>query len=378
MTDRIYLDNAATTPVAPEVLEAMNRLHAVDFANASSSHEAGAAAQKCVKESRKTLANCLACKPEEIVFTSGGSEANNLAIFGTARASRRRKIVVSAIEHPSVLEPARELAARGFELTTLPVDQQGLVDDKALANAVDDDTFLVSIIHANNEIGTVQDINRLASLVKRADRKVLFHTDAVQSFAHMDISLAGSPIDLLTLSAHKFHGPKGTGALFVRKGTKLRPLIFGGSQEAGRRAGTSNVPALAGMAMAAELMHADVEKHRALLRQITDSMTAILLQEIPDIIVNGPPQARLPGMLSVSFPGVKAQNLMHFADDAGVVVSAGAACRSTSTKPSPVMTAIGRAPSYGTLRISPSIYTTHGQAEKAARRIAAAARRLAP
>ncbi len=376
MSERIYLDNAATTRLLPAAWEAMREAAFDRFANPSSVHEAGSEVEALVEENRAALARVLGCRPSEIVFTSGGTEADNLALFGTALASRKRKLVISAIEHPAVLEAARELQRRGFDLALVPVDESGLVEPDRLLDQVDDETFLVSVIHGNNEIGTLQPLDELARAVKSRFPCCLFHTDAVQSFGHVPLSLAGSGIDLLSLSAHKLHGPKGVGALVVREGTRLRPLIYGGSQESDRRAGTLNVPGIVGMTAAARFMGEHLDSHARHLESVVGALRTRLEAELPDLRFNGHPSRRLPGLLSVSVPGVKSQNLMLFLEAEGVIVSAGAACKSTSSKQSHVLEAIGQRPDHATIRLSASFETTLDEAQAAADRLVATVRRL--
>jgi len=336
----------------------------------------GLAAQEAVRQARRTLARTLACEPAELVFTASGSEANNLALFGTAGRTRKRKLVVSAIEHPAVLEPARELRTRGFDVQVVPVDRHGLVDPDQLLARVDEETFLVSCMAANNEIGTILPVKDLARQVKRKVPDILFHTDAVQYFPARPVHLADGLIDLLTLAGHKLHGPKGTGLLYVRDRVSLRPLVFGGGQEGGRRAGTENVPGIVGLAEAVKLADKRREHHCRKVGEVADGVAHLLRQGIPDISFNGAPAARLPGLLSVNVPGVKSQNLLHFLEAEGVMVSAGAACRSESTRTSHVLQAIGRDDAAATIRISASYFNTQEEGEEAARRFIKVVARL--
>lgn len=376
MSRLIYLDNAATTRVAPEVVEAVVRHYDTDYGNPSSSHDLGIAAANAVATARKTLATLWGSRPEEVVFTGGGSEANNLAIFGAAGATRKRGLVVSAIEHPAVLEAARELVNRGFNLAIAPVDKHGIVIENELLDLVDGDTFLVSVMSANNEIGTVQPIRRLARLVKRKVPEVLFHTDAVQFFGKVEVDLADGAIDLLSIAGHKIHAPKGVGALYVRKGTHLRPLIWGGGQERGLRAGTENVPGIVGLIAAASLMCKHMDKHREAAHEVIGTIQTALAKAIPNLLVNGHPEARLPNLLSVSIPGIKSQNLVHFLEAEGVIVSAGSACHSTASKVSHVLQAIGRTGDEATLRISASMFNSVEEANAAAAIIVSVAEKL--
>jgi len=378
MGNAIYLDNAATTRVAPQVLEQIVDCYETDFGNPSSSHSFGLDAAELVGRSRRTLARLLSCRPEELVFTSGGSEANNLAIFGAAQATRKRRLVVSAIEHPAVLEAARELENRGFSVGVAPVDSFGIVDEERLLELVDDDTFLVSVMHANNEIGTVQPVERLARLVKRKGPEILFHTDAVQYFGKEKLDLADGAIDLLSIAGHKFHGPKGVGALYVRSGLRLKPLVWGGGQEGGLRAGTENVPGVVGLARAATLMCDNLEANRLKMARVIGIIADALKEAVPGIIFNGHPEHRLPNILNVSIPGLSSQNLMTFLEEEGVIVSAGSACHSTASKVSHVLRAIGQGggESMATIRVSASIFNTVEEGAEAAHSIVSVIARL--
>jgi len=367
MDDFIYLDNAATTPLAPEAAKAMAACQASIFGNPSSSHSLGVEAAAALEKSRRSLAGLLACSPDELVFTAGGTEADNLALFGAAYASRRKGLVISAIEHPAVLETADELARRGYRVRRAPVDSHGIVLVEKLLELVDDDTFLVSVMYANNEVGSLQPVRRLAKAVKKKGPGVLFHSDAVQAFGREPISLADGALDLLSISAHKLHGPRGAGALYVKKGTKLRPLVCGGGQEMGLRSGTENVVALAGFAAAAELLHRSRKDDGARIREIIAALTRIVIDNLDGIIINGHPEHRLPEILSLGTAGLKSQNLLHFLEDEGVLVSAGSACHSTRTKRSHVIEAMGVPPDYAIVRISASRYTTPQEAEEAGR-----------
>jgi len=372
----IYLDNAATTRVAPEAVRVMQRCFEEDFGNPSSSHEMGAAAARHVESARKTLADILVCRKEEILFTSGGTEADNLAIFGAAARTRKKTLVVSAIEHPAVMQAARQLAQKGYSLKVAPVDSTGRVDEGALRTLVDDDTFLVSIMAANNEIGTIQDIHRLARTVKKDRPGLLFHTDAVQFFCKEPLELADSAVDLVALAGHKVHGPKGVGALFVRNGTELAAQVWGGGQEHGLRSGTENVPGVAGLAAAAALLHGRRSRYAGQIREIIDGIRERLMRDVPDLLVNGHPEHRLAGILSASVRGVLSQNLMLHLENEGIVVSAGSACHSQSEKGSHVLRAIGLPEHYATIRISASIYNTQEEADRAGSTIARVVARL--
>lgn len=337
----IYLDHAATTPVAPEVAEAMRPYLTDYFGNPSSIHAYGRQARAALDAARDTLASALHADYSEIYFTSGGTEADNLALIGTMRAapSGRDHLIVSAIEHPAVLHSARFLATQGYSVTFLSVDAEGFVDPDALADALTDRTALVSILHGSNEIGTVQDIARLAEIAHA--RGALFHADAVQSFGALPLHARGLDCDLLSVSAHKIYGPKGVGALYVKTGVKVAPLLFGGAQERERRAGTENTTGIVGFAKAVELMLAHRAEDAARLTALRDGFIARLFAAIPDIRLNGPRRNRLPNNVNISIAGVDGAAALMSLDRAGIAASSGSACSSGSIAPSHVLQAIG-------------------------------------
>ncbi len=353
-TAAIYLDHAATTPMAPEAIEAMRPFLREDFGNPSSIHSAGGRAARALEAAReRTAALAGARSPEEIAFTSGGTESDAWAIVGRILAGEARHIVTSAVEHHAVLETV-EAARRiyGCEATVLPVDAQGLVDPDSLRRAIRDDTAVVSIMHANNETGTVQPIRELVRIAH--ERGAVFHTDAVQAAGKIPIDVEESGVDLLSLSAHKFYGPKGIGALYIRRGTRLEPLQRGGGQEGGRRAGTVNVPGAVGMGAAASLAlereAVDTPRERALV----ELLWARLSSGIPRVRRNGHPFLRLPGILNVSVEGVDGEALLMALDRLGILVSTGSACAAGSMLPSHVLRAMGTPQGYirGSLRFS--------------------------
>lgn len=337
----IYLDHAATTPVAPEVAEAMRPYLTDYFGNPSSIHAYGRQARAALDAARDTLASALHADYSEIYFTSGGTEADNLALIGTMRAapSGRDHLIVSAIEHPAVLHSARFLATQGYSVTFLSVDAEGFVAPDALADALTDRTALVSILHGSNEIGTVQDIARLAEIAHA--RGALFHADAVQSFGALPLHARGLDCDLLSVSAHKIYGPKGVGALYVKTGVKVAPLLFGGAQERERRAGTENTTGIVGFAKAVELMLAHRAEDAARLTALRDGFIARLFAAIPDIRLNGPRRNRLPNNVNISIAGVDGAAALMSLDRAGIAASSGSACSSGSIAPSHVLQAIG-------------------------------------
>ena len=352
--DRIYLDHAATTPVRPEVLEAMLPYFGERGYNASSLHAEGRAARAALDDARDTVARLLGAKRKEIVFTGSGSEADNLALIGVAqrRKDRGRHIVSTTIEHHAVLHALDALRADGFEVTLLPVTAAGEVSPAAFAAALRPDTILASVMYANNEIGTVAPVAELAGIAR--ERGVLFHTDAVQAPGYLPIEVGPLGVDLLSISAHKFYGPKGVGALYVRDGVGLEPLVRGGNQEFGRRAGTENVAGIVGMARALELALTGWEAQAADIAARRDRLEAALAAAIPGLVVNGAGATRLPNNLSIAVPGVDSEQLLVRLDLEGVAVSAGSACASGAMEISHVVEAIGLGPtlSASVLRLS--------------------------
>ena len=339
--DRIYLDYAATSPVLPEVLDAMLPFFMSCFGNPSGIHENGRETRKAVEQARREVAETLGAESREIVFTSGGSEGDNLAIEGTAFALREKgnHIITSQIEHHAVLNTCRWLEKQGFRVTYLPVDASGLVDPDSVRDAIGNDTVLVSIMTANNEIGTVEPVSEIGEICR--EKGVLFHTDAVQAIGMMNIHAAEINADLISLSAHKFHGPKGTGALYIRKGTKLESLIHGGAQERGLRAGTENVPGIVGMGKAITVAAKEREENQQRIRELRDQMIRIVLERIPGSQLNGHPEKRLANNCHFSFAGIESEALLLRLDLAGISVSGGSACTSGSMEPSHVLQAIG-------------------------------------
>jgi cysteine desulfurase len=365
---RIYLDNAATTPVRPEVVEAMVSLLGAGY-NPSSLHAEGRAARAAVDQARETIARVLGATPREIVFTGGGSEADVLAIVGTARAlaagagSRRRHVVTTAIEHHAVLHAVDVLEREGGRVTRLPVDEHGVLDPNAFAAALTPETALASVMLANNEIGTIQPVARLAAIAH--ERGVLFHTDAVQAAGWVPLDVDELGVDLLSLSAHKFHGPKGVGVLYVRRGTALEPLIVGGGQEHGLRAGTENVAGIAGFATALALADAERAEAAPRVAALRDRLEAGILATVPDARVNAAGAPRLPGHLSVAFAGAPSDALLIRLDLDGIAASAGSACAAGSLEPSHVVAALGVPEPYrtGVIRFSLSRTTTEAEVD---------------
>ena len=344
MMNRIYLDHAATTAVSPEVLREMLPFMTECFGNAASIHGTGREAHRALDRARKQVAAVLGAQPQEIYFTSGGSESDNWAVKGVAWAARGRgkHVITSAVEHHAVLNACAWLEGMGFEVTRLPVDALGRVDPDSVARALRPDTVLISVMTANNEIGTLQPIREIGEIAR--SRGVPFHTDAVQAAGHIPVNVEELQVDLLSLSAHKFHGPKGVGVLYVRRGTKLDSLIHGGAQERGLRAGTPNVPGAVGLAKALELAAASLPESADRVRALRDQLIREIRARIPDAVLNGDPERRLPGNVHFSFPGVDGEALLLRLDLAGIACSGGSACTSGAQEPSHVLAAIGQAP----------------------------------
>ncbi len=340
----IYVDHAATTPMDPRVLEAMTPFLTFHFGNPSSTYPAGNTAREAINKAKSQVAALINATPEEVHFTSGGTEADNLALKGYALANRTngRHIIVSSIEHHAVLHSAESLRKHGFEVSTLPVDGRGRVDPQDVKKALRKDTILVSIMHANNEVGTVQDISEIGHILKEA--AIIFHTDAVQTVGSIPVDVMALGVDMLSLSAHKFYGPKGIGALFVRKEVKIYPLLDGGTQEQGLRAGTENVPAIVGIGVAAQLAKAKMASHSKHARKLRDLLIEHILQLDQGITLNGDRQKRLPGNISVCLGKIHQEESLRMLSSNGIYASSGSACNSHALKPSHVLTAMGISP----------------------------------
>lgn len=351
---RIYLDNGATTKMSQAAIHAMLPYMDTIYGNPSSLHSAGQAAAEALANARQRIANCLGCSAAEITFTSGGSEADNQAILSAARLGARkgkRHIISTAFEHHAVLHTLNKLEKEGFTITLLDVHENGIVLPEQVRDAIREDTCLVTVMYANNEIGSIQPIREIGAVCR--EKGVLFHTDAVQAAGHLPIHVQEQNIDMLSLSAHKFHGPKGIGVLYARKGILLTPLIEGGAQERGKRAGTENVPAIMGMAAALDEACAHLDENAAKLTALRDKLIAGL-SEIPRSILNGDAVHRLPGNVNFCFEGIEGESLLLLLDDKGICASSGSACTSGSLDPSHVLLAIGRVHdiAHGSLRLT--------------------------
>ncbi len=359
----IYLDHAATTPLDPRVWEAMQPYLTEEFGNPSSVHGYGQRAEAALEESRQRMADLLNTQPEEVIFTSGGTESDNLALRGAALAAREQRgathLLISPVEHDAVAKTAEQLAAHfGFTLEFLPVDEFGMVHADDLARRLRPDTALVSIILGNNEIGTVNPVGELAALCR--ERGVLMHSDAVQSGAYLPLDVQQLGVDLLSIGAHKFYGPKGVGVLYIRRGTLLLPTQTGGSHEAGLRAGTPNVAYIVGMAKAFELAQTELETRSVRFSKLRDRMISGVLNSIPDARLTGHLDQRLANHASFVFKGVDGNALLMLLDDAGFACSSGSACKTADPEPSQVLLALGLSPEWalGSLRVTVGLSTT--------------------
>ncbi|MGB4215332.1 MAG: cysteine desulfurase family protein, partial [Thermacetogeniaceae bacterium] len=359
---QVYLDHAATTPVHPEVFQEMRIVLETHFGNPSSLHFYGRAVKQRLEIARERVARLLNAEHEEIYFTSGGTEADNLAIIGTAWAlqGRGRHIITSTIEHHAVLDTCEMLSQNGFDVTFLPVDQYGMVDIDELRRAIRPDTILITIMHANNEIGTIQPIEEIGKIAK--EYEILFHTDAVQTAGYLPLNVDQLGVDLLSVSAHKIYGPKGAGALYVREGTALEPLLHGGGQERNKRPGTENIPGIVGLGKAAELAAKEHAAESRRYRRLCEKLIQGIRERIPGTRLNGHPKKRLPHNVNVTIEGTKGECLLTGLDQRGIAVSTGSACSSGSSQLSHVLEAIGLTPEKGagTIRMTVGRSTTEG------------------
>lgn len=364
---RVYFDYNATTPLAPEVAESTARATRDLFGNASSVHYYGQQAKAAMDDARSAVAALIHAEPTEVVFTAGGTESDNFAIRGAAEAlepTGRRHLIASAIEHEAVLNTLKALARRGWRTTLVPVGPEGVVSPERLADAMADDTALVSVMHANNEIGTIQPIAALAGIAHA--RGALFHTDAVQSAGKIPVDVSALGVDLLALSAHKFNGPKGVGALWIKRGTRLVPILTGGKHERNRRAGTENVPGLVGLGVAARLAAGKMAAEAARVSALRDRLEAGILASVPGTAVNGAGSERVPNTTNISFDRVEAESLLIALDLEGVAVSTGSACSSGTLEPSHVLKAMGL-PTHRTqnsLRFSLGLFSTGAEVDQ--------------
>lgn len=362
----IYLDNAATTPTSPEVLAAMLPYFTDACGNPSSIHSYGQEAKEAVEQARDSLAALIGAESEELVFTSGGTEADNAAIKGVAYALKDKgnHIIIPTIEHHAVIESCKYLEKQGYRITYLPVDRDGLVDPDDVKQAISPDTILISVMHANNEMGTIQPVSEIAKIAREAG--VYCHTDAVQTVGHLPLEVRELGVDLLSLSAHKFYGPKGVGALYIKKGTRLLPFMHGGEQERERRAGTHNVPGIVGLGKAAELALESMTQEIAILTGLRDRLISGLLTGIDNISLNGHPVKRLPNNVNVSIDFIEGESVLLNLDLEGICASTGSACSSSSLEPSHVLMALGLPPekAHCSIRFSLGKWTTEADIDR--------------
>lgn len=365
----VYLDNSATTQVDSQVIAAMVEMMESDYGNPSSLHRMGVVVEKRMNKAREQVAKALGAKPKEIIFTSGGTEANNLAIRGVAHQyqNRGRHLITTTIEHPSVLQTFKRLEEEGYTVTYIKPDKEGFINSEDVLAALSKETILVSVMHVNNEIGSVQPVALIGSMLKARDARILFHVDAIQSFGKFAVNPGKMKIDLLTISGHKIHGPKGIGALYVQEKLRLKPLVEGGGQERDIRSGTENIPGIVGLGLAAELIEKERLSQLESLRTLKAWFMEEVQRQIPEVKVNGPESVddlssgkSAPHIINLSFPGLKAEVLLHALEDVGIYVSTGSACHSRQSAPSHVLVTTGLKPREieGALRFSLSYHTT--------------------
>ncbi len=378
MEKRIYVDNAATTQVAPEVFAAMIPHFCENYGNPSSIYQEGQTAKAVIEKAREQVATAIGAEAKEIYFTGSGSEADNWALRSAAKTLKDKgnHIITTAVEHHAILHTCQDLEKQGYEVTYLPVDEYGRVSAEDVKNAIKDTTILISVMFANNEIGTIMPIKEIGAVAKEAG--VLFHTDAVQAVGMVPIDVKEYNIDMLSLTGHKFHGPKGSGALYVRKGVKLASFITGGGQERSRRAGTENVPGIVGLGKAIELATADIPRKAAYLKILRDRYIERILELVPHCRLNGHPEERLPGNANFSFSFIEGEGLLLFLNMKGISASSGSACTSGSLDPSHVLLAIGlkHEEAHGSLRVSFDTSNTPEDAETIAKAVAEIVDRL--
>ncbi len=356
---RIYLDNSATTRVSDEVRRAMQPYCDEKYGNASSMYQRGRESAEAIEKAREQVAGAIGADTKEIIFTSGGTESDNIALLGAAHAYREHgdHIITSSIEHPAVMETVEHLKLEGYNVTHVPVDKEGILNVDALNEAVTPNTILISVMHVNNEIGTIQPIEEVGKIAKEND--IAFHSDAIQSFGKIDVNVDQMGVDLMALSGHKIHGPKGAGALFVRKGTKLKAIMYGGGQERGLRSGTENVPAIVGMGQASEMAARDMRSNAAHMVRLRDKLLDGITKE-EYVRLNGSRTKRSPNNVNVSFHFIEGESLVLMLDAQGVETSTGSACSSKDLQPSHVLRAMGMRPeqAHGSLRLTNSQYNT--------------------
>ena len=360
----IYLDNAASTAVHKDVLDEMLPFLKEQYGNPSSIHRFGRQADKAIRNARKRISELINSSPDEILFTSGGTESNNTALYGIAHSNKGNHIITSSIEHEAILEPCKRLEEEGFRLTYLPVDNHGLVNPHDLKDALSEDTCLVSIMFANNEVGTIQPIQEISSICK--EKSVVFHTDAIQAIGKVPINVENLGVDLLSISSHKINGPKGVGALYIKKGIQISPLILGGGQEKGLRSGTENVANIVGFGKACQLANENLELNITFLKNLRDYLITNVTQQIPNVTLNGDHEKRIPNNTHFTFLGVNGEDLIIKLDEHEIAASTGSACSVKTQKASHVLQAMGFSHEQitGSLRLTVGIYNTKEELEK--------------
>ena len=360
----IYLDNAASTAVHKDVLDEMLPFLKEQYGNPSSIHKFGRQADKAIRNARKRISELINSSPDEILFTSGGTESNNTALYGIAHSNKGNHIITSSIEHEAILEPCKRLEEEGFRLTYLPVDNHSLVNPHDLKDAISEDTCLVSIMFANNEVGTIQPIQEISSICK--EKSVVFHTDAIQAIGKVPINVENLGVDLLSISSHKINGPKGVGALYIKKGIQISPLILGGGQEKGLRSGTENVANIVGFGKACQLANENLELNITFLKNLRDYLITNVTQQIPNVTLNGDHEKRIPNNTHFTFLGVNGEDLIIKLDENEIAASTGSACSVKTQKASHVLQAMGFSHEQitGSLRLTVGIYNTKEELEK--------------
>ncbi len=360
----IYLDNAASTAVHKDVLDEMLPFLKEQYGNPSSIHRLGRQADKAIRNARKRISELINSSPDEILFTSGGTESNNTALYGIAHSNKGNHIITSSIEHEAILEPCKRLEEEGFRLTYLPVDNHGFVNPHDLKDALSEDTCLVSIMFANNEVGTIQPIQEISSICK--EKSVVFHTDAIQAIGKVPINVENLGVDLLSVSSHKINGPKGVGALYIKKGIQISPLILGGGQEKGLRSGTENVANIVGFGKACQLANENLELNITFLKNLRDYLITNVTQQIPNVTLNGDHEKRIPNNTHFTFLGVNGEDLIIKLDENEIAASTGSACSVKTQKASHVLQAMGFSHEQitGSLRLTVGIYNTKEELEK--------------
>ena len=363
-SDTIYMDNNATTKVADEVVAEMTPYLGEFYGNPSSMHSFGGQVGKKISEARRRIASLLGCSPEEIIFTSCGTESDNAAIRGVLEsAADKRTVITTRVEHPAVLSTCRELEHHGYNIIELGVDKKGRIDLDELKHHINDDTAIVSVMYANNEPGTIFPIDEIAAITR--SEGVIFHTDAVQAVGKLPLDLSRTPIDLLSLSGHKLHAPKGVGVLYIRKGTRISPFMLGGHQESGKRAGTENVPSIIALGKACELAGENIEEENTRVKALRDRLEAGIVAECPDCLINGDAENRLPNTSNISFEYIEGEAILLMMNKFGICASSGSACTSGSLEPSHVLRAMGVpfTAAHGSIRFSLSRYSTEQEVD---------------